>query len=70
MPSACVCCEPKPKPFPDEFEVTVMSTTPGVTFLYSCVRLEIVVVWAAGWTVEVAATVVVVVEPEPPPTPA
>ena len=59
-----------PKPFPDEVEVTVMSTTPGVTVLYSCVRLETVVVWAAGCTVEVSATVVVVVEPKPPPTPA
>ncbi len=56
VPSACDCCWPKPKP-PLELWVTVMSTTPGVTVLYSWVRLDTVCVWAAGWTVEVETEV-------------
>jgi len=43
---------------PEDFVLTTMSTTPGATFLYSCVRL--VVVEAACWAGTEATTDVAV----------
>ena len=54
-PSAWLC---PPDPRPDEPEdLTLMSTTPGATFLYSCVSVVDVARVAAGWAGTEATTV-------------